>query len=198
MKSETLNYGKKLLSILDGIGEEIPFKQLEKKCEIKNSELRELLKYLVKKEYISWRNPLFIGSINEINLIDTDKIKLVHKGMEVVLNQREYFGDTEKILQKIKNQTNIHKSPNSQVAQTTGDDSPIIQTQDNSQIIILKKIIEDDSELDDDKKNKLKEVVDKIQDLKSKGETVEKIYDLIKKGIGICARYGSYLIGLIS
>lgn len=51
MKSETLICGKELLVILDKTGE-ISFKQLEEKFEIKGDELRELLRYLIKKEYI--------------------------------------------------------------------------------------------------------------------------------------------------
>ncbi|MBI2047109.1 hypothetical protein HYT26_03030 [Candidatus Pacearchaeota archaeon] len=95
MKSETLIYGEELLVILDETGE-ISFKQLEEKFEIKGDELRGLLKYLVKKEYISWKMPLFVNT----DFISDDKIKLANKGMEVVLGKRDYFTEGEKVVKK--------------------------------------------------------------------------------------------------
>lgn len=95
MKSETLICGEKLLIILDKTGK-ISFKQLEEKFEIKGNELRGLLKYLVKKEYIFWKNPLFING----HWISDDEIKLSDKGMEVVLGRRVYFTERKKIVEK--------------------------------------------------------------------------------------------------
>ncbi len=100
MKSKTLMYGMELLVMLDEIDKEISFKQLEEKAKIKGDELRELLKYLKQKEYIVWKNPFFIGSLERIEIIDTDKIKIIPKGMEVVLGKRDYFTEGEKILRE--------------------------------------------------------------------------------------------------
>jgi len=100
MKSETLMYGMELLVILDGIDKEISFKELEEKTKIKGNELRELLKYLKQKGYIAWKNPLFIGSLERIEIIDTDKIKIIPKGMEVVLGKRDYFTEGKKVAEK--------------------------------------------------------------------------------------------------
>jgi len=197
MKSETLIFGMELLVLLDEVGKEISFKELEEKTRIKDEELRELLKYLEQKEYITWSNPLFIGTSERIDFISDDEIKLSHKGMEVNLDKRDYFDETSKVSQEIQNQTNVNNSSEFQVAQTTGNNSPILQTQENIQITILNKIIDDDQELDSEKKSKLKEIIKKIKEMKDSGETAEKIYGWIKKGAGICAKYGPYLWALV-
>ncbi len=192
MKSDTIIHGVELLVILDK-NENICFSDLEKISRIKGTELIELIKYLVEKEYIIKTNSLFVNS----TIISPDKIKLDHKGMEVNLGKRDYFDDSNRFSQEIQNQTNLHNSPNPQIAQTTGDNSSISQTYGNMQIIIINQIIDDDPELDDEKKTGLKEVVRKIKVMKDSGETAEKIYGWIKKGMGICARYGPYLIALV-
>jgi len=106
MKSETLIYGMELLVILDE-NENISFQDLEKISKIKGEELRGLLKYLKQKEYISWKLPLFIGTIESgVNIINKDKIKLTSKGMEVVLDKRDYFIEGEKVIER-KNKTKV-------------------------------------------------------------------------------------------
>jgi len=192
MKSETIAYGMEILTILDD-NEDISFSNLENISSVKGKELKELLKYLKNKNYIKWISSLFI---NEHHIAD-DKIKLNHNGMEVNLGKRDYFEESKIVSQEINNQTNVTNSSEFQVAQNTGDNSLITQNQDNSQTIILNKIIEDDIELDPEKKSELKEVVDNINKLKQAGETTEKLYEWVKKGIGICARYGPYLLSLL-
>ncbi|MFH1210272.1 MAG: hypothetical protein V1663_05810 [archaeon] len=182
MKSETLIYGMEILVMLDKFSKELSFKELEEKCNKKGDELRELLKYLAKKEYIIWKNPLFINE----HWIDDDKIKLEPKGMEVVLGKRDYFNEIGEIKQTIHNQTNVNDSSNFQVAQTTGSDSLIIQTQDNSKINILKQLIENDKELDEPKKKKLFGILEKFNTLKESGENA---YDLINQVKEITIKY---------
>lgn len=87
----------KILALLDK-NENISFVNLEKISKIKDKELRELLKYLKGKNYITWRSRLFI---NEHHIAD-DKISLAHNGMEVILGQKDYFGDSEKISRSIQ------------------------------------------------------------------------------------------------
>lgn len=192
MKAEHLNYGEKILKILNEIGE-VSFKTLEEKTTIKGEELRELLKYLVKKEFISWRMPLFIGTFGEpINILEEDKIKLAHKGMEVVLGKRDFFEEGER-----PNQINVSNSSDFQLAQNIGDNASINQIKDSPQIIVLKQLIEDDPELNVGQKTELKSVVDKIKEGVSTGEKIEKVYEWVKRGIGVCAKYGPYLFELI-
>ena len=105
MKSETLIYGIELLVTLDE-NENISFVNLEKISKIKGNGLRELLKYLKQKEFIIWKNPLSIGSLDSIDFIDDDKIKLAHKGMEIVIGKRDYFTGGGKVVEK-KNKTRI-------------------------------------------------------------------------------------------
>jgi hypothetical protein len=188
MKSETLISGEELLVTLDEIGE-ISFKQLEERSEIKGNELRELLKYLIKKEYIIWKNALFI---NEHHISD-DEIKLSHKGMEVVLGKREYFDENDKINQTIHNQAIIQGNQN-QVAQTTGDNTSISQIIDNSQINVLKKLIEEDEDLDEPKKKKLFDILEKFNTLKESGENA---LELIKKVGGVAIKYVPLFFSLL-
>jgi len=188
MKSEILICGAELLVTLDEI-REISFKQLEEKSEIKGDELRELLKYLVKKEYIIWKSALFV---NECHISD-DEIKLSHKGMEVVLGKREYFDETEKATPTIHNQTNVTNSSQVQVAQT-GDNSQVSQIIDNSQINVLKKLIEEDEDLDEPKKKKLLDILEKFNTLKEGGENA---LELIKKVGGVAIKYVPLFFSLL-
>ena len=189
MKSETLIYGYELLVILDE-NEKISFANLEKISKIKDKELRELLKYLQEKSYLNWKNPLFINE----HWISDDKIILAHKGMEVVLGKKDYFEKEEKTSQTIHNQTNVHGDKN-QVAQTTGDNSPITQIQDNSKINILRKLIEDDKELDEPKKEKLFGILKKFNLLKESGENA---YELIKQIGSIATKYIPLFLSLLN
>lgn len=196
MKSEVLAYGLKILTILDEKGK-ISLIELEENSKINGDELKELLKYLSKKEYIHWKKPFFITSTADtgpINFIGEHEIKLSHKGMEVNLGERDYFEDSGKISKTI-NTTNVKGNQN-QVAQS-GNDSPITQSQENIKYYILERIIDDDAELSPKQKNEMKSVVNKIKELISIGENGEKIYDYVKKGIIICSKYASMLWGLV-
>ena len=98
MKSETLIYGMELLVILDDFGKEIEFPELEQKTRIKGDELKELLKYLDKKEYLKYKLGLFVNT----SKISESNVKLLPKGMEVVLGQRDYFTEGSRTLQDEK------------------------------------------------------------------------------------------------
>jgi len=181
MESETIIYGVELLVMLDGRGR-VSIPEFEKESKIKGSELKELLKYLDKKEYLKYRLGLFV---NESKISDST-IELLPKGMEVVLDKRDYFSEMNKSVQTIHNQTNVSNSSEFQVAQTTGDNSLITQIQDNSKMSVLRQLIEDDKELEEPKKKKLFEILDKFNMLKKSGENA---YELIKQVGLIAARY---------
>ena len=188
MKSEILIHGMEILVVLDEKGKiEIP--EFEKESKIKGSELKELLKYLDKKGYLKYQLGLFVND----SKISDSTIELLPKGMEVVLGQRDYF-DEMGTSQTIHNQTNLHDSPNSQVAQTTGDDSSITQIQDNSKITILKQLIADDKELNEPKKKKLFGILEKFNTLKESGENA---YELIKQAGLISIKYVPLFFGLL-
>ncbi len=193
MKSETIIYGLELLTILDK-NENISFSNLEKISKIKGSELKELLRYLKQKGYLIWKSSPFIGTLDNINLISDDKIKLAPKGMEVVLEQREYFDDSNKISQEIHNQTNIHGDKNL-VAQNTGNNSSIIQIQNNTKLNVLKQLIGDDKELNEGKKKKLLNILEKFNTLKESGENA---YGLIKQVSSIAIKYVPLFFGLLN
>lgn len=128
---------------------EIP--DLEKECKIKGDELKKLLKYLGEKGYLKYRIGLFINDAK----ISESSVELLPKGMEVVIGKRDYLDEIGGVSQTIHQQTNVSNSSEFQVAQTTGDNSSIIQFQDNSKINILRQMIEHDKELDESKKKKI-------------------------------------------
>ena len=189
MKSDTLIYGIELLTKLDEIGKEITFPEFEKDSTLKGDELRELLKYLQKKEYLKYTLGLFI---NETKLGEST-IKLLPKGMEVVLGKRDYFSDVDNTLQNIQNQSIINGNQN-QVAQTIGNNNLVSQVIDNSQINVLRKLIEEDEELDEPKKNKLFDILEKFNTLKGSGENA---LELIKKVGGIALKYVPLFFSLL-
>lgn len=103
MKSEILVYGMELLIMLDG-REEVSIPEFEKESKIKGDELKKLLKYLDEKGYLKYRLGLFV---NETKISDST-IELLPRGMEVVLGQRDYFTEGEKVLQpKKRNKTKV-------------------------------------------------------------------------------------------
>lgn len=189
MKSETLTYGIELLTVLDKIGEEIFFPEFEAKSNIKGEELKELLRYLQKKEYLRYTLGLFV---NETKLGEST-VKLLPKGMEVILGKRDYFSDSDNPLQKIQNQSVIHGSQN-QIAQSIGSNSSINQSQGNSKIAVLKELIENDEELDEPKKKGLLGILEKFNTLNESGEHANS---LIRKVGGIATKYVSLFFGLL-
>lgn len=189
MKSETLVYGAELLVLLDKIGKETSFPEFEKKSRIRGEELKELLKYLQKKEYLKYTLGLFV---NETKMGEST-IKLLPKGMEVVLGKRDYFEGSEKGSETIHNQTNVTNSSQVQVAQT-GDNSNVSQIIGNSKINVLRQLIKDDRELDETKKDKLFEILKKFNTLKESGENA---YQLIKQVGSIALRYIPLFMNLL-
>lgn len=181
MKSETLQYGKELLSMLDKIGREISLPEFEEKSKVKGDELKELLRYLQKKEYLRYKLGLFVNT----SKLGDSTIKLLPKGIEVVLGERDYFNESRGV--------SIHDSQIA-VAQTTGDGSPITQIQNNSQINVLKQLIKNDKELDEPKKDKLFSILEKFNTLKESGENA---FELIKKVGEIALKYVPLFFNLL-
>jgi hypothetical protein len=190
MKSETLIYGRELLIKLDEIGKEITFPEFENNSAVKGDELRELIKYLQGKEYLKYTLGFFVNT----SKISDSTIRLLPKGMEVVLGKREYFNEGEKITQTVHNQTNVHNSSEFQVAQSIGNNNVISQIVDNSQISVLRKLIEEDEELDEPKKKKLFDILEKFNTLKDSGENA---LELIKMVGGIAIKYIPLFFGLL-
>jgi rRNA-processing protein FCF1 len=96
MKSEILVYGNELLIMLDKIGKEISLPEFEEKSKIKGDELRELLRYLQGKEYVRYTLGLFVNNLK----LGESTVKLLPKGMEVVLGKRDYFTEEGKVVEK--------------------------------------------------------------------------------------------------
>ncbi|MDP3027176.1 MAG: hypothetical protein Q8N63_05685, partial [Nanoarchaeota archaeon] len=190
MKSETLIYGMELLVMLDEIRKEVSFPEFEEKSKIKGGELKELLRYLSEKEYLCYKLGLFVGT----DKISESTIKLLPRGMEVVLGERDYFNETGEISQTIHNLTNVHNSSEIQIAQTIGNNNKINQSIDNSKLNVLTKLIEEDKELDEPKKKKLFGILEKFNTLKESGENA---LDLIKSVGSIASKYIPLFFGLL-
>lgn len=196
IKSQDLIYGEELLKILDE-QEEISFEQLEEKSKVKGDELKELLRYLVKKDYLRYNLGLFITYVGDTSPTNIGKssVRLLPKGMEVVLGQREYFSDSNGVSQKVQNQTNVSHSSGFQVAQTAGDNNQINQSIDNSKVISLREEIEKDQELEEPKKKELLDILDNINTVKESGQTA---VSLIKKVSSIAVKYLPSFLGLFN
>jgi len=189
MGSEEKNiylYDKALLALI--ISKKLSKEQFPERLKISEDDVCELLKYLKESDCVTYVKTMGSGLSGFLN------IKVTAKGTDVIRGLTEIREKS----QTIHNQTNLHNSPNSQVAQTTGDNSPITQTQENIQISVLEKMIDEDSELDEEEKTGLKGIIKKIKEMKEAGETAEKIYEWVKKGTGICAKYAPYLIALLA
>lgn len=160
--------------------------------------VRKILRYLTKRKYV--RMPLFITSTGDSDPIPEGDYELSIKGKEIIASGLSVQEIVKAELQggsHVSNNTHITGNQN-QVAQNVGDDSLIAQSQDNTQITILNQMIDDDPELNSEKKSKLKEIVGKVKAMKDAGETAGEIYEWVKKGAGISAKYGPYLLALLA
>lgn len=178
MKSESLIRGIELLAELDDLPK-ISFDELKHKVDIDQDELRKLLKYLKEKDFIKWRLGLFVND----SPISPGEISLTHKGMEVSLGKRDYFDETKIPHHTIHNQTNIDNSSGVQVAQSTGENSPITQEQE-VKIDVLKKELEEELKKSKPDKSKLKNILEKIIGIAKSGSSMI-IAEIILKVIGV-------------
>lgn len=176
MKSESLAYGMNLLAELDNLPK-INFEELKHKIDMDQDELRELLKYLKQKDFIKWQLPLFVNDL----IISPDEISLTHKGMEVNLGKRDYFDEIKSPSHTIHNQTNIDNSSGVQVAQSTGDNSLIIQDQE-IKIETLKKELEEELTKPKPNKDNIKNILEKIMNLTKSSSSI--ITEIILKVLG--------------
>jgi len=154
--------------------------------------IRKSLNYLAKEGYV--RRPLFITSISSTEPIPPGDYTLSIKGKEVIASNSSILEIVKNKLQgnsQTINQTNIQGNKN-QVAQS-GDNSSIIQIQDNSKINILRQLIENDGGLDQTKKKKLFGILKKFNTLKESGENA---YELIKQVGLIAIKYLPLFFGL--
>ncbi len=156
--------------------------------------VRKILKYLIQKKCV--RMPLFITSISSNEPIPEGNYRLSTRGKEIIASGLSFTDIIKAELQgssQTVNATNINGNQN-QVAQTTGNNSPITQIQDNSKINVLKQLIADDKELDEPKKKKLFGILEKFNKLKESGENA---YELIKQVGLIAARYAPLFFSLL-
>ena len=151
--------------------------------------------YLVKREYII--GSPWITFIGDSTPIPEGEYRLSTKGKEIIASKLSIQEIIKSELQggsSVLNHSEVRGDYN-QIAQTTGDDSPINQIQDNSKINILKQIIENDVELDVPQKKKLFGILEKFNTLKKSGENA---YGLIKQVGSIAIKYVPLFFGLLN
>jgi rRNA-processing protein FCF1 len=96
MNKEMLVYGNELLILLDEMGGKVTFPEFEEKIKIKGDDLRSLLRYLEKKEFLRYSLGLFVNT----SKISESTIELLPAGMEVILGKKDYFTGRERIIEK--------------------------------------------------------------------------------------------------
>lgn len=169
-------YAEEILKVLN---DDCPNDLLYNIFDSRKQELKKGFVYLKEKGLIDYTQSF--GDSFPIN------IKITSKGIDYL------EGIDETILQKNDQTINIH-APVQNVAQIKGDNNKLIQIVDNSQYNILKQMIENDSELDEPKKKKLLETLDKFNKIK---ETGENAYNLIKTVGGIAIKYVPLFFSLL-
>jgi hypothetical protein len=60
---------------------------------------------------------------------------------------------------------------------------------ESNQAYVLRRIIDDDPELEDEEKSEMKLIVDMIEQFVSEGRSAEDVYDFVRQGTNICPRY---------
>lgn len=198
-----VNMGK-IISIADKIlqtlnkAEDLKISKLVDITGFSEEEVTETISYLVKKGWVR-NTKIFIISLNSPQPIPPFEYDITTMGQEIValgLPVKKIIESELRGTFQVQQNTHV-KGDYAQIAQTGGDNSSISQSQDNSQIITFNKLIDEDPELKEAQKIELKSIAEKIVQLKNAGETTEKIYCWIGKGIEVCAKYGSHLVRLL-
>lgn len=157
--------------------------EISQKFNLSEEEVRQILKYLKDKGAVDYISTFGSGLSGILNL------EVTSKGCEVALNKRKLIETSETSFQQL----NVH-APVQNLSQVQGDGATITQSIDNSQYNVLKHMIENDDELEQEKKNSLLDILDKFNKMK---ETGENALDLIKKVGSIAMKYVPYFFALL-
>ena len=182
MKARLIMYAEPIIKIL-ALGEKVNIKDLPKQLKLSEEDVCSVLEYLKECGTVEYTETMGKGFSGIIGL------KVTSKGAEVALGKRPLLDSQEINLQ----QMNIH-APVQNIAQVQGNKNIIDQSVDNSQYNILKQLIENDPELDQSKKTKLLDLLDKFNKLK---ETGENAYELLKTVGGITLKYVPLFFSLL-
>lgn len=183
IKQNIYLFDKPLLALI--LNGKLSLDEFPEKLGINEFHVCELLNYLKENNCVDYIKTMGRG------FEGIKGLKITAKGTDVVLGRTTVREAPP--TQIIHNQSVINGNQN-QVAQTTGDNSPISQIIDNSQINVLKQLIEQDTELDESKKRDLFSILEKFNTLKESGENATS---LIKKVGGIAIKYLPLFFGLL-
>jgi len=161
--------------------EKVKLEDIPEKVHISEEELEEVLDYLKQNGSISYIRTMGRSLNTFINL------KVTSLGLEIACGKRSLVNIPQNISQQIIN------SSIGNVVQSAGDSNTIVI--DNSKHYILKQMIEQDSELDSDKKNGLFNILEKFNTLKESGENA---LELLKIVASISLKYVPLFFGLLS
>lgn len=158
-------------------------KDILKSMNISSVELKNLIKYCQDEKYVE--TVPFSEHFFDVSSTLSDW-RISSKGLKFLENIVE-VKETKNSIIHVKG--NVNNFSNIQ-----GNNNTTTQTIDNSQYNILKQLIENDSELDQPKKTKLLDLLDKFNKLKETGENAS---DLIKTVGGIAIKYAPLFFSLI-
>ena len=116
-------------------------------------------------------------------------VEVIEKGLEIACQKRPLVDVSQNVSQQVIN-SNVQN-----LVQSTGNSNVINQTVDNSKHYILKQMIEQDQELDSEKKKKLFNILEKFNTLKESGENA---FELLKTVGTISLKYVPLFFGLLN
>lgn len=179
MNSKTIHLAEPVLKLL--VNDKVKITDLPEKLKIREDEVCDTLKYLKGIEaidYIETNGRGFSGIMN---------VRTTAKGLEIACNKRPLVGISQNVSQQVIN-SNVQN-----LVQSAGDSNVI--TIDNSKHYILKQMIEQDQELDSEKKKSLFNILEKFNALKESGENA---FELLKTVAGISLKYVPLFFSLLN
>jgi hypothetical protein len=179
MNAKTIHLAEPVLKLL--ADDRIKVEELPEKLKINEEEVCDVLEYLKEIGAVQYTETLARGLVGMI------WNKVTAKGLEIACGKRPLVDIDQNISQQIIN------SSIGNVVQSAGDGNTIVIN--NSKHYILKQMIEQDSELDSEKKKGLFNILEKFNTLKESGENA---LELLKIVAGISLKYVPLFFGLLS
>ena len=180
MNAMTIHYAEPALVILAYNNVEI--EKLPVELGITDDEVLEVLAYLKQIEAVEYDSLLGEGLSSVLDL------KITAKGLEIAAQKRQLVDVSPTISQQVIN-SNVQN-----LVQSSGDSNVINQVVDNSKHYILRQMIEQDQELDSEKKKSLFNILERFNTLKEGGENA---LELLKTVAGISIKYVPLFFALL-
>ena len=177
----TIHYAEPALVILAYNNVEI--EKLPMELGITDDEALEVLAYLKQIEAVEYDSLLCEG------LSSVCDLRITAKGLEIASQKRPLVDTTPTVSQHV---TNSHIQ---NLVQSTGNSNVINQSIDNSKHYILRQMIEQDPDLDSEKKKSLFNILERFNTLKEGGENA---FELLKIVANISLKYVPLFFGILN